>query len=90
MCTPPKNDLLGVPPGSLLKLVKGACGLREAPRLWYRRARAVLLAAGMDDRQTVKARFVSRDPTTRDTLGVLVRHVGVACIQVRGDDGVTL
>lgn len=31
---PPSDGLPGVPPGALLKLVKGAYGLREAPRLW--------------------------------------------------------
>ena len=47
-CLPPKEGLPNVPDGSLLKLVKGAYGLREAPRLWYLRAKEVLLEAGFE------------------------------------------
>ena len=47
-CYPPREGLPGVEPGSLLKIVKGAYGLREAPRLWYLRAKEVLLEAGFD------------------------------------------
>ena len=74
-CYPPKEGLPGVEPGSLLKIVKGAYGLREAPRLWYLRAKEVLMQAGFEEMQTAKACFLLRDPKTRITNGMLVLHV---------------
>ena len=60
-CKPPKEGLPGVPPRSLIKLVKGAYGLREAPRLWYLRAKDILKDAGFEELQTAKACFILRD-----------------------------
>ena len=77
-CRPPKEGLPGVEPGSLLKLVKGAYGLREAPRLWYLRAREVLLEAGFEEMQTAKACFILRNH------GMLILHVDDACFAGRG------
>lgn len=65
-----------------------AYGLRETPRLWYRHAREVLLAAGLEELQTAKACFVLRDPRTRENPGMRVLHVGGACAfqaMARGD-----
>ena len=39
---PPREGLPGAPEGSLIKATKGVFGLRVAPRLWYRKAKAVL------------------------------------------------
>ena len=60
-CYPPKEGLPGVPHGSLLKMVKGTYGLREAPRLWYLRAKEVFMEAGAEEMQTAKACFLLRD-----------------------------
>ena len=43
---PPKDGLPGVPKGSLLKLVKGVYGLKEAPRLWDLKARDLITQCG--------------------------------------------
>ncbi len=48
-CQLPREGLPGVAPGSLIKLVKGAYGLREAPRLWYLRIRKMILQAGFEE-----------------------------------------
>ena len=83
---PPPEGLPGVPPGSLLKIVKGAYGLREAPRLWYLKAREVLMECGFEELKTAKACFVLRDKTKTDNplCGMLVLHVDDACY---GGDG---
>merc|ERR1712012_1002763 len=83
-CYPPKEGLPGVAPGSLLKIVKGAYGLREAPRLWYLRAKEVLLEAGFEEMQTAKACFLLRDQKTRITTGMLVLHTDDACFSGKG------
>ena len=76
-CRPPKEGLPGVPPGSLLKLVKGAYGLREAPRLWYLKAREILKEAGFEEMQTAKACFVliDRSQDVPINMAMLVLHV---------------
>lgn len=79
MLSHPKDGLPGVPSGALLKLVQGASGLRAAPRLWYLHAREVLRAAGLAELQTANACFVLREPTTRETLAMLVLHCDDAC-----------
>ena len=75
-----------MPSGSLLKLVKGAYGLREAPRLWYLKAREILLEAGFEELQTAKACFVLYDRTqeTLVNVGMLVLHVDDACFSGEG------
>ena len=42
-----------------MKIVKGAYGLREAPRLWYLKAREVILSCGFEELQTAKAQLAS-------------------------------
>ena len=75
-----------MPPGSLLKLVKGAYGLREAPRLWYLRAREILQEAGFEEMQTGRACFVLMDRTGKEpvNMGRLVLHVDDACFAGEG------
>jgi hypothetical protein len=78
---PPPDGLPGVAPGSLLKIVKGAYGLREAPRLWYLKAREVILSCGWEELRTARACFVLRDKTkeTSPLCGFMVLHVDDAC-----------
>ena len=78
---PPTDGLPGVPPGSLLKILKGAYGLREAPRLWYLKAREVILSCGFEELATARACFVLRDKTKADSpfVGMMVLHVDDAC-----------
>ena len=49
-----------VPPFSLLRLLKGAYGLTEAPRLWYLRARQILTKLGFEEIRCARAAFVFR------------------------------
>ena len=81
---PPKEGLAGVEPGSLIKMVKGVYGLREAPRLWYKKAREAILDAGWEELQTAKATFVVRDPKTKELCGMMVLHVDDACYAGKG------
>ena len=85
-CRPPKEGLPGIKPGSLLKLVKGAYGLREAPRLWYLKAREVMADAGFEEMQTAKACFVLFDRSGPEPInvGMLVLHVDDACYAGEG------
>ena len=84
-CRPPKEGLPGVVPGSLIKIIKGAYGLREAPRLWYLRARDILLEAGFHELQTAKACFVLHDEKG-ENKGMLVLHVDDACFSGEGPE----
>ena len=58
---PPSDGLPGVRQGSLLKLVKGVYGLKEAPRLWYLRARQLITRCGWQELSCAKSVFVLRD-----------------------------
>ena len=86
-CRPPREGLPGVEPGSLLKIVKGAYGLREAPRLWYLRAREILLEAGFEEMQAAKACFCLYEngpKGERKNVGMLVLHVDDAAFAGEG------
>ena len=78
---PPPEGLPGVAPGSLLKIQKGAYGLREAPRLWYLKAREVILSCGFEELCTAKACFVLRDKTLSEQprAGMMILYVDDAC-----------
>ena len=78
---PPKEGLNGVPWGSLIKLIKGAYGLREAPRLWYLRIKELIEKAGFEELRTAKACFVLRDysKSGNPLIGMLILHVDDAC-----------
>ncbi len=81
---PPREGLPGVPPGSLIKLIKGAYGLGEAPRLWYLKIRAMILDSGFTEMRTSKGAFVVRD-SDGNTCGMLIIHVDDACFAGAGE-----
>jgi hypothetical protein len=85
-CRPPKEGLPGVEPGSLLKIVKGTYGLREAPRLWYLRAQEVLKEAGFEELQCGRACYCLYDRSQKEpvNVGMLVLHVDDACFAGEG------
>ena len=68
-------------PGSLHKIVKGAYGLREAPRLWYLQAQEIITSCGFEELRTACAAFVLRDHTKKGApvCGQIVLHVDVGC-----------
>jgi len=74
-----------VPEGSLLKLIKGTYGLREAPRLWYLKAREVIHQAGFQEMQTAKACFVLRNKDGSNGA-LLCLHVDDACYAGEGPE----
>ena len=80
----PPDGLPGVPHGSLLKLIKGVYGLKEAPRLWYLRAVELIRESGWTELESSKATFVCRDPKTGELTGMLVLHVDDACYAGKG------
>ena len=82
---PPREGLPGVPPGCLIKVIKGIYGLKEAPRLWYLRARSTLLAAGWEELKTAHAVFVCRDKHG-GCSGMMVLHVDDACYAGSGPE----
>ena len=53
----PKEGLPGVENGSLIKLIKGAYGLREAPRLWHLKAKETVEKAGFEELRTGRGAF---------------------------------
>ena len=64
-----------------MNIVKGAYGLREAPRLWYLKAREVITSCGFEELTTAKACVVLRDKSKEDAplVGRMVLHVDDAC-----------
>ena len=62
-----------VPSYALLRLLKGAYGLTEAPRLWYLRARQVLTQLGFTELRCARAVFVYR--LAGRLVGLLTLHV---------------
>jgi hypothetical protein len=60
-------------PFALLRLLKGAYGLTEAPRLWYLRARQLLQKLGFEEMQCARATFVYR--LNGVLIAFLVLHV---------------
>ena len=71
------SGLPGVETGSLIKLIKGAYGLREAPRLWYLKAKETIEEAGFEELRTGRGGFVLRDRTGPEPklVAILVLHV---------------
>ena len=82
---PPKEGLPGVPPGSLIKIIKGVYGLKEAPRLWYLKAKETLVKCGWEELSCARAVFVKRDKSGK-CCGMLVLHVDDACFAGSGPD----
>ena len=70
---PPREGLPGVPEGSLIKAIKGVFGLRVAPRLWYKKAKAVLEDAGWTQLASLPGVFVLRNEPAEIANRVLGR-----------------
>ena len=81
---PPREGLPGVPEGSLIKAIKGVFGLRVAPRLWYKKAKAVLEDAGWTQLASLPGVFVLRIGNI--LKGILVLHVDDALHAGKGDE----
>ena len=64
-----------VKPGELLRVVKSAYGLSEAPRLWYLRAKELLEEAGFEELQMAKATFLKRSKKNQEVEAILCLHV---------------
>ena len=76
---PPREGLPGVDSRSLLKLKKGVYGLCNAPRLWWRKLRQVLLGLGFIELKLLPCVFVvwnyDSDAKPVSLQGVLAVHV---------------
>ena len=81
---PPREGLPGVPEGSLIKAIKGVFGLRVAPRLWYKKAKAVLEDAGWTQLVSLPGVFVLR--IGKVLKGILVLHVDDALHAGEGEE----
>ena len=71
---PPREGLPGVPDGSLIELLKGVFGLKEAPRLWWLHFEQVLREAGFHPLRSATGVFVLRG-SRGELVGVLAVHV---------------
>ena len=80
----PCEGLLGVPEGSLIKAIKGVIGFRVAPRLWYKRAKAVLEDASWTQLASLPGVFVLR--IGKILTGILVLHVDDALHAGKGEE----
>ena len=60
---PEAKGINAVAPHELLRIVKGAYGLAEAPRLWYLRAVELLEKAGMVELTFCRSTFILKDAT---------------------------
>jgi hypothetical protein len=61
-------------PLAVLELLKGAYGLAEAPRLWYLRARELLLKCGFQELRICRSVFALRDKDEK-LRGIITLHV---------------
>ena len=68
------NETDKVRPYALLRLLKGAYGLTEAPRLWYLRARELLHDIGFEEIKCARAVFTLREASNR-VVAFLTLHV---------------
>lgn len=71
----PESNEPEVKPGELLRVVKSAYGLSEAPRLWYLRARELLLEAGFEELSMAKATFIKKSKKDQQVQAILCLHV---------------
>ena len=62
-------------PDQILRLVKGAYGLVDAPFLWYQALRAELLRLGLEEAPWDPTVFIMRDPESRRPKGIIGMHV---------------
>lgn len=77
---PAVNGMEKIKPHELLRVVKGAYGLAEAPRLWYLRAVELLEKAGMQELAFARSTFILKN----EKQGV----AAVCCMHV--DDGLLI
>ena len=68
-------------PFGLLKILKGAYGLTEAPRLWCLKAKALLEGIGAQELKIARAVFIFREKEKQGTAGL------VAILRLYVDDG---
>ena len=62
-------------PDQILRLVKGAYGLVDAPFLWYQALRNELLRLGLEEAPWDPTVFIMRDASTHRPKGVIGMHV---------------
>ena len=62
-------------PDQILRLVKGANGLVDAPFLWYQALRAELVRLGLEEAPWDPTVFIMRDPKTHRPKGIIGMHV---------------
>ena len=62
-----------IKPFELLKVCKSAYGLSEAPRLWYLRARELLISIGFEELSMAKATFIMKKEG--EVVCILCLHV---------------
>ena len=76
---PPKEGLEGVQDGDLLEMRKGVYGLCNAPRLWWRRLRQVLIELGFVEMRMMQCVFMywacDQDGKRQQLMGALAVHV---------------
>ena len=76
---PPKEGLEGVHQNDLLEMRKGVYGLCNAPRLWWRRLREVLLELGFVEMRMMQCVFMywasDHQGNRKQLMGVLAVHV---------------
>ena len=70
---PAVDDVAKIKPYALLRLLKGAYGLTEAPRLWYLRARQILIGIGFIELKCARAVFTLREEGA--LVAILTLHV---------------
>ena len=69
----PEMNEPAVRPFELMRVCKSAYGLSEAPRLWYLRARELLISIGFEELQMAKATFIMKQKG--DVIAILCLHV---------------
>ncbi len=76
---PPKEGLPGIREGQVLRLNKGAYGLANAPRLWWRRIRSILESVGMTELKLLPCTFAKWH---RDKNGNKIKLSGILALHV--------
>lgn len=76
---PPKEGLPGIDQDDLLEMQKGVYGLCNAPRLWWRRLREVLISLGFVEMKMMSCVFANwacdHNGHRRELMGLLAVHV---------------
>ena len=69
----PEYGQTAVKPFELMRVCKSAYGLSEAPRLWYLRARELLVGIGFEELEMAKASFIMKKGS--EVIAMLCLHV---------------